>query len=170
MCYKSITGPRDPYLLFYFPAGGKFENSSYKKQLEQIILYNKAYSTTFTMIISRQSFRMSCEMLLLLFVPWEREKNTPRKAFRFSQRTPSAWTLSTVTLSSAGKRCASWCCRSAGRTVTADGQVHCIIGNKQEFGGHMHTHKPEPFPLATCPYRKRKFLLLQLSLFFCIHQ
>lgn len=71
MCYKSSTIPWDHRLLFYFPPVGNFENHSYRKQMEQIVLYNKAYSSTITMIVPRHSFRLSCEMLLLLFMPWE---------------------------------------------------------------------------------------------------
>jgi len=79
VCYKSSTGPRDPHLLFYFPSAGNFENHSYRKQMEQIVLYNKAYSSAVTMILPRHSFRLSCEMLLLLFMPWEREEHAKNR-------------------------------------------------------------------------------------------
>ena len=94
----------------------------------------------------------------------EREKNTPRIAFRFPWRTSSAWTPSTLTPSSrrqARHALMLSICRKNGHYWRS-----CALNYREQAGiWGTHAHKPEPSPLATCPYRKLKCILLQGSLF-----
>lgn len=91
----------------------------------------------------------------------EREKNTPRIAFRFPWRTSSAWTPSTLTPSSrrqARHALMLSICRKNGHYWRS-----CALNYREqaEIWG-THAHKPEPSPLATCPYRRLKCILYRV--------